>query len=67
MKTVDIGAPGSDINSTMAFNTYASYNGTSMATPHVTGAVERSPRPSARGAGSLAFASVHRRARSVHG
>lgn len=34
---VDLGAPGVDINSTMAYNTYASYNGTSMATPHVTG------------------------------
>jgi subtilisin family serine protease len=36
--TVDIGAPGSGINSTTAFNTYSSYSGTSMATPHVTGA-----------------------------
>ena len=36
--TVDIGAPGSGIWSTTAFNTYSSYNGTSMATPHVTGA-----------------------------
>ena len=35
--TVDIGAPGSGINSTTAFNTYSSYSGTSMATPHVTG------------------------------
>ncbi len=35
--TVDIGAPGSGIWSTTAFNTYSSYNGTSMATPHVTG------------------------------
>lgn len=38
---VDIGAPGSGINSTVpnsAGNAYASYNGTSMATPHVTGA-----------------------------
>ena len=35
--TVDIGAPGVAINSTTAFNTYSSYNGTSMATPHVTG------------------------------
>ncbi len=35
--TVDIGAPGAGINSTTAFNTYSSYNGTSMATPHVTG------------------------------
>ena len=37
--TVDIGAPGSAINSTVPVNSYASYNGTSMATPHVTGAV----------------------------
>jgi subtilisin family serine protease len=36
--TVDIGAPGSSIWSTTAFNTYSSYSGTSMATPHVTGA-----------------------------
>ncbi len=36
--TVDIGAPGSGIWSTTAFNTYSNYNGTSMATPHVTGA-----------------------------
>jgi subtilisin family serine protease len=37
-KTVDIGAPGSGIYSTTAYNTYSSYSGTSMATPHVTGA-----------------------------
>jgi subtilisin family serine protease len=37
--SVDIGAPGSAINSTTAFNTYSSYSGTSMATPHVTGGV----------------------------
>lgn len=36
--SVDIGAPGSGIWSTTAFSTYSSYNGTSMATPHVTGA-----------------------------
>jgi subtilisin family serine protease len=36
--TVDIGAPGSGVWSTTAFNTYSSYNGTSMATPHVAGA-----------------------------
>jgi subtilisin family serine protease len=36
--TVDIGAPGSGIYSTTAYNTYSSYSGTSMATPHVTGA-----------------------------
>lgn len=37
--TVDLGAPGVGINSSVAYNSYASYNGTSMATPHVTGAV----------------------------
>jgi subtilisin family serine protease len=34
---VDIGAPGSGINSTTAFDIYSNYSGTSMATPHVTG------------------------------
>lgn len=37
--TVDIGAPGSGIWSTLPSNTYGSYSGTSMATPHVAGAV----------------------------
>lgn len=37
--SVDLGAPGSGINSTTAFNTISSYSGTSMATPHVTGGV----------------------------
>ncbi|GAB2591608.1 S8 family peptidase [Spirosoma areae] len=37
--TVDLGAPGVDIISTTAFNSGESYSGTSMATPHVTGAV----------------------------
>ena len=36
--SVDIGAPGSGIWSTTASNTYSSYSGTSMATPHVSGA-----------------------------
>lgn len=36
--TVDLGAPGSVIWSTTAYNKYSSYSGTSMATPHVTGA-----------------------------
>lgn len=37
--TVDIAAPGAAINSTLPGGTYGSYSGTSMATPHVTGAV----------------------------
>jgi thermitase len=36
--SVDIGAPGSGIYSTIPQNGYSSFNGTSMATPHVTGA-----------------------------
>ncbi len=35
--SVDIGAPGSNIYSTIPGGGYASYSGTSMATPHVTG------------------------------
>ncbi len=53
---VDIGAPGSGIWSTVPgsgnTSSYASYNGTSMATPHVTGAVAlyKSLNPSATAA-----------------
>jgi thermitase len=36
--TVDLGAPGDVINSTLPRNKYGSMSGTSMATPHVTGA-----------------------------
>ena len=37
--TVDIAAPGSGINSTYPVDSYASLSGTSMATPHVSGAI----------------------------
>jgi subtilisin family serine protease/subtilisin-like proprotein convertase family protein len=37
--TVDIGAPGSGIYSSVPTSAYASLNGTSMATPHVAGAI----------------------------
>ena len=36
--TVDLAAPGVDVWSTTAFSNYSAYSGTSMATPHVTGA-----------------------------
>jgi subtilisin family serine protease len=38
LTSVDLGAPGLDIYSTTPGNTYSTYSGTSMATPHVTGA-----------------------------
>jgi subtilisin family serine protease len=37
--SVDIAAPGSDVWSTISNGGYGSFNGTSMATPHVSGAV----------------------------
>ncbi len=38
LTSVDLGAPGVYIYSTTPYNTYAFYGGTSMATPHVSGA-----------------------------
>lgn len=39
LTSVDLGAPGLGIWSTLPGNSYASWSGTSMATPHVSGAV----------------------------
>jgi thermitase len=46
--TVDLGAPGARILSTLPGNTYGAYTGTSMATPHVAGvaALIKSQSPS---------------------
>lgn len=39
LTTIDLGAPGSSVLSTYPSNSYSSLTGTSMATPHVTGAI----------------------------
>jgi thermitase len=49
VNTVDLAAPGVSILSTLPGNTYGTYSGTSMATPHVTGvaALIKSQNPTA--------------------
>ncbi len=51
-KSVHIGAPGVNIFSSLPYNKYDSYNGTSMATPHVAGAAAlyKAKNPSATAA-----------------
>ncbi len=51
-KSVHLGAPGVNIFSTLPYNTYGSYNGTSMATPHVAAAAAlyKASNPSASAA-----------------
>ena len=39
LTTIDLGAPGTDVYSTFPGNTYGNLTGTSMATPHVAGAI----------------------------
>ena len=39
VNSIDLGAPGTGIISTVPSNSYASYTGTSMASPHVAGAI----------------------------
>lgn len=39
LTTIDLGAPGTNINSTVNGNSYQNKSGTSMATPHVAGAI----------------------------
>ena len=51
--TVELGAPGSSIYSTLAGGSYGYMSGTSMATPHVTGSIALAA--AASGAGALAL------------
>jgi len=51
--TVEIGAPGSSIYSTLAGGSYGYMSGTSMATPHVTGALALAAAATGAGASAL--------------
>lgn len=55
-RTIDLGAPGTDIYSTITVNSYDEMTGTSMATPHVTGAIGF-----LHSVGSAAFAELHQK------
>ncbi len=62
LKTVDLGAPGVSVYSTIPGNAYDWFDGTSMATPHVSGvaALVKAADPAATGAGlrALLFGTV---------
>ena len=55
LNTVEIGAPGSSIYSTLAGGSYGSKSGTSMAAPHVAGAIAMFAAATGAGAAELRF------------